>query len=59
MLKKIKILAIDDEIKALELFRRGLEAYGFEVLTAADGQAGLDQAKGGNPDLVILDIRMP
>lgn len=57
--KKMKILAIDDETKALDLFKRGLEAYDFDVLTATDGQAGLDQAIEGNPDLIILDIRMP
>lgn len=59
MSNKVKILAIDDEIKALDLFKFSLEAYGFEVLAASDGQAGIEQAISVKPDLIILDIRMP
>jgi DNA-binding response OmpR family regulator len=59
MLNKAKILAIDDETKALDLLKLSLEAHGFDVLTASDGQAGLDMAIEQEPDLIILDIRMP
>jgi two-component system alkaline phosphatase synthesis response regulator PhoP len=56
---KTRILAIDDETKAIELFKSNLEQYGFEVLTASDGQAGIDIAIAEKPDCIILDIRMP
>jgi DNA-binding response OmpR family regulator len=59
MLKKVRILAIDDEIKALELFKLTLEASDFDVLIAANGEDGLNIALQQEPDLVLLDIRMP
>lgn len=36
-----------------------LEANGFKVLTAKDGQEGLDKARKENPDLIILDLMLP
>ena len=59
MSKKIKILAIDDEIRAVELLKLSLEEYGFEVITASNGQSGLYRAIEDKPDIIILDIRMP
>jgi DNA-binding response OmpR family regulator len=54
-----KILVIDDEI----LLQMGvvirLKAAGFEVLTAADGMAGLEMARKEEPDLILLDLMLP
>ena len=54
-----KILVADDEEELLELIRFSLDANGFEVVTANDGQKALDLARRGVYDLVILDVMMP
>jgi two-component system alkaline phosphatase synthesis response regulator PhoP len=55
----IKVLAVDDEPNVLRLIKIKLSKAGFEVLTASDGEAGLNQALTGNPDVVLLDVMMP
>jgi len=52
------ILIIDDEEDLVALLREELEARGHAVLTAADGEEGVRQARK-QPDLIILDIMMP
>src|SRR5262247_2954828 len=37
----------------------GLRGAGFEVVTAADGRAGLDAWRSEHPDLVLLDVMLP
>jgi DNA-binding response OmpR family regulator len=57
--QKKRILIVDDErdiVKALTIRLRGA---GYEVVTAFDGAQGIFMAHKENPDLVILDIRMP
>ncbi|MBS1491272.1 MAG: response regulator transcription factor [Bacteroidetes bacterium] len=54
-----KVLVVDDEEPILELLKYNLEKHGFEVRTAADGQAAVTTAKYFQPDLVLLDIMMP
>ena len=54
-----RILVVDDETGMRKLLRILLEKEGYEVLTAADGAAGLVEATTHEPDLVISDIRMP
>jgi len=54
-----KILLVDDEASIVEIVRRRLEAYGWEVITAADGKEGLERAITEKPDLIVLDIGMP
>ncbi|MCX6022316.1 MAG: response regulator transcription factor, partial [Chloroflexi bacterium] len=54
-----KILVIDDEAALTNMLRRGLEAEGFDVDTAADGQGGLALARSERPDVVILDVMLP
>jgi two-component system phosphate regulon response regulator PhoB len=56
---KAKILVADDEPDALELIEVNLKSAGYEVLTAADGRAALQQARAAVPDLVLLDIMLP
>ena len=53
-----KILIVDDDEFFAESNKDLLEAYGYEVLMAADGAAGLALAKAQRPDLMILDVMM-
>lgn len=54
-----RILVIDDDPLILKLLQTTIERGGFEVLTASDGEEGLDTIRGEHPDLVISDIMMP
>jgi two-component system, OmpR family, alkaline phosphatase synthesis response regulator PhoP len=56
---KKRILLVDDEPALVELMKIRLEANGYEVLTAIDGQAALDTARKESPDLIILDLMLP
>lgn len=56
---KKRILVIDDEQDMVYAVRMGLEAGGYEVLTASDGQEGLEKARREMPDLIILDLMLP
>ncbi len=54
-----KVLVIDDEAPIRLLCRVNLEAEGMEVLEAADGPSGLEQAREEAPDVILLDVMMP
>ena len=54
-----KILIIEDEATITQLIRLYLEQANFQVLTAADGVAGLELHARERPDLVILDLMLP
>jgi class 3 adenylate cyclase/CheY-like chemotaxis protein len=54
-----RILAVDDTPENLEILRMRLEANGYAVVTAADGEEGLTKARELEPDLILLDIMMP
>ncbi len=58
-MSKIQILVVDDKPRYLKLVRYNLEAAGYEVLTAASGKEAVSTVAGTNPDLIILDIRLP
>src|SRR5215216_6826007 len=57
--KKHRILVVDDHEDNIELLRARLEARGYEVFGANDGQAALDQVESVCPDLILLDVMMP
>ncbi|MDP9201745.1 MAG: diguanylate cyclase [Gemmatimonadota bacterium] len=57
--KKKRILVVDDHEDNIELLRARLEARGYEVEGASDGQAALDAVKRTCPDLILLDVMMP
>ncbi len=59
MRKMAKILVIDDETQLIEMVQMRLEAAGYDVVTASDGQEGLDKAKSVEPDLILCDVMMP
>ena len=54
-----RVLVIDDEAPIRLLCRVNLEAEGMSVLEAGDGPGGLDSARTGNPDVILLDVMMP
>lgn len=53
-----KILIIDDDVAFIESNKDLLEAFGYEVYSAYDGQSGLDVARNVTPDVIILDMMM-
>ena len=53
------VLLVDDDNEIIESMRTVLEAKGYRVMVARDGNAGLTVAERENPDLVILDMMMP
>jgi len=58
MLKE-KILIADDDPDILDVIRITLEAEGYEVIEAHDGQEAVDMIKKSTPDLLITDFKMP
>jgi two-component system chemotaxis sensor kinase CheA len=54
-----RVLLVDDSVTTRTLERSILEAAGFEVLTAADGQAAWELLADRNVDLVVSDVDMP
>lgn len=54
-----KILVVEDEKAISDILEFNLKKEGYEVVTAADGEAGLAAAKGENPDLILLDVMLP
>jgi DNA-binding response OmpR family regulator len=50
---------VDDNLTNLEVLRVRLNAQGYEVVTAVDGEDALRRARELEPDLVLLDIMMP
>ena len=54
-----KILIVDDSLVHLYSLKSMVESGGYEVLTAEDGERGLDAAKSQHPNLILLDILMP
>jgi len=54
-----KILVIDDETDLTEMLVLRLEANGYQVISACNGQEGLDKARTEKPDLIILDLMLP
>jgi two-component system alkaline phosphatase synthesis response regulator PhoP/two-component system response regulator VicR len=56
---KTIILACDDDLDTLNIIKIKLEAQGYKVITARDGQQALSLVRQHKPDLVILDVMMP
>ena len=56
---KKKILLVDDEQDMVYAVSLRLEAAGFEVIAAYDGQEALNKARSEKPDLIILDVMLP
>jgi len=55
----VKILVVEDEKKTAAFLAKGLREAGFRAQIARDGEAGLDAARAGQFDLLIVDIMLP
>ena len=53
------ILVVDDDPDLREFLRLVLTSMGFEVTSAANGREALDDMDGHDPDLILLDMKMP
>lgn len=54
-----RILVIEDNPTNLQLIVYLLNAFGHQVLEAAEGEAGIEQARAARPDLVLCDVHLP
>jgi DNA-binding response OmpR family regulator len=54
-----RVAVVDDDRMIREMLELGLTREGFEVATAADGQAALELVRSFDPEVIILDIMMP
>jgi DNA-binding response OmpR family regulator len=54
-----RILVVDDQPDIRLMCRVNLHLEGYEVLEAADGDAGLQLVRSAQPDLILLDVMMP
>jgi twitching motility two-component system response regulator PilH len=54
-----KILIVDDSPTETHIIKGYVEQGGFEVITAEDGESGVEEAKRSQPDLILMDVVMP
>jgi DNA-binding response OmpR family regulator len=55
----VRLLVVEDEARLAAALQRGLQAEGFAVDVAGDGETGLDLARHGGYDAMILDVMLP
>ena len=53
------VLFVEDQFELRAVHTAYLQSHGFNVVTAADGQDGLDLARSINPDIIVLDHSLP
>ncbi len=54
-----KVLVVDDEENIIQILEFSIEAEGYEVITASNGEEAIKKARKEQPNLIILDIMMP
>jgi DNA-binding response OmpR family regulator len=54
-----KVLIVEDEEMILRNLAEKLRSEGYHVVTASDGEEGLDKLRAEHPDLIVLDIMLP
>ena len=54
-----KVLIVDDEKNIVDIIAFNLKKEGYQVITASDGEEGVEKTFSENPDLILLDIMMP
>jgi two-component system alkaline phosphatase synthesis response regulator PhoP len=57
--RRAKILVVDDEPNIVQTLQDRLEMNDYKVVTATNGQAGLEKAMSEQPDIILLDVIMP
>jgi DNA-binding response OmpR family regulator len=57
--ESVRVLVVDDNVKAVELLATLLETEGYQALRAYGGAEAIAMARAAPPDLVILDLMMP
>ncbi len=55
----VKIAIVEDDIVISQMYRMKFESEGFEVQTAENGRLGVDLCEKYQPDMLLLDLRMP
>ncbi|OGW77985.1 MAG: hypothetical protein A3I73_01320 [Omnitrophica bacterium RIFCSPLOWO2_02_FULL_45_16] len=53
------ILIVEDEVELVEMVKMRLEAHGYKIITAYNGEDGLYWARKEKPDLILLDLMLP
>jgi DNA-binding response OmpR family regulator len=59
MMRRRKVLVIDDEVDFVDMLKMRLEANNYTVVTAFDGPSGLKKSESEAPDVILLDVMMP
>lgn len=59
MRKSKTILIVEDEVELVEMVKMRLEAHGYKVIAAYNGEDGLYWARKEKPDLILLDLMLP
>ena len=54
-----KILLVEDHEEIWDFLSRRLKRRGYDVILAHDGEAGVQQARSGRPDVILLDMNLP
>jgi two-component system cell cycle response regulator DivK len=54
-----KVLLVEDNEMNRDMLSRRLTRRGFQVVCAVDGQQGVDLARSENPDVILMDMRLP
>ena len=57
--KRKRILVVEDDQISLALLRQLLEVHGYEILETPGGLEAIDIARDQQPDLILMDIRLP
>ena len=55
----MRVLVVEDEIRLARALQKGLRAEGFAVDVSHDGESGLESARHGNYDAIVLDVMLP
>jgi DNA-binding response OmpR family regulator len=55
----VKIAIVEDDIVISQMYRMKFESEGFEVQTAENGKLGVELCEKYQPDMLLLDLRMP
>jgi DNA-binding response OmpR family regulator len=56
---RARVLVVDDEADLVRILQFGLQAIGYQVETASDGQEALKKAREQKPDIILLDLMLP